>query len=385
MHMDPLMPHIAGAALAIVVIGLVLRRFGQPLVVAYLLAGVALGPQGIGLVDGGPVFERMGAFGVLLLLFFAGMEISPRALIQRWRVAVLGTGLQIGISIGCVALVGAALDWGANRVVLLGCVISLSSTAVVLKVLRQGRDVDEEVGRDVVAVLLAQDLAVVPMLIGIGLLAGTGPGAEQIVLQVLGAIGAAALIWWVARRERFELPFVRALDGDPELQVFVALLVCSGFAVVASLLHLSAALGTFLAGIVVGAAQETRRFHEHLKPFEVVFVAIFFVSVGLLIDLDFMRDEWVLVLGLVLVVLAANTGINAFVLRLLGRSWRQGLVGASFLAQVGEFSFVLALVGHQSGIIGDFGYQTTLAVISVSLLVSPLWIFGVARALRERA
>ena len=384
MHMDPLMPYLVGSILAIVGIGFVLRRFEQPLVVAYLLAGVVIGPHVTGLISHGEVLVRLGELGVLLLLFFVGMEISPRALIERWRVAVIGTAMQIAISVACMLAVGWLLDWDLQRSVLLGFVISLSSTAVVLKLLQQTGDEDPEVAKDVTAVLLAQDLAIVPMMIAINFLHGDTPSAGSLTLQGIGAAAAVVLVAWILRNEVIRLPFGRALVSDPELQVFVALLFCFGFAVVASVLQLSAALGAFLAGIVVGAARETRKFHQHLKPFEVVFVASFFVSIGTLIDLDFLAREWIMITVMVVLAFATNTGINAIVLRLCGCSWRRSLYGASLLAQIGEFSFVLALVGYQSDIIGEFAYQATLSVISLSLLVSPAWIAVMKRATHWR-
>lgn len=163
------------------------------------------------------------------------------------------------------------------------------------------------------------------------------------------------------------------------MQVFVALLFCFGFALIASWLQLSAALGAFLAGLLIGAAKATRRFHEHLKPFEVVFVAIFFVSIGMLIDLGFLAEQWRKVVALVALVLVVNTLINAIVLRGLGGTWRRSLYAASLLAQVGEFSFVLAIVGYETHIIGEYAYQTTISVISLSLLLSPAWIAGMKR------
>ena len=217
------------------------------------------------------------------------------------------------------------------------------------------------------------------MMVTLGFLGGETVEGSTLALQGLGALVAGLVVVWVCRNETVRLPFAGALRGDSELQVFVALLFCFGFAMVASLLHVSAALGAFLAGLVVGAAKETRPFHEHLKPFEVVFVASFFVSIGVLIDLAFLREHWALVAGLVLVVLVTNTGINAAVLRLLGGTWRTSLYAASLLAQIGEFSFVLALVGNRSEIIGSFGYQMTLSTISLSLLASPFWIAAVRR------
>ena len=375
MHMDPVMPYLTGAILAIVALGLVLRRLKQPLIVGYLLAGVALGPHGLDFFSDPAFLNRVGAFGVLLLLFFVGMEVQPSALISRWRIAVIGTSLQILFSVACVAGLGLFLDWPLPRIVLLGFVISLSSTAVVLRLLKERAADSPGVARDVTAVLLAQDLAVIPMIIVIGVFRGDAVSIWVVSAQAVAGLALMLFVLWVCRKDSLGLHLNRrALMDDEELQVFVSLFFLFAFAMIASLLNLSAALGAFTAGILVGAAKETHSFHEHLKSFEVVFVAAFFCSVGALIDVGFITEHWLSLGGLVLLVLLTNTLINAVVLRLLRTSWRDSLYAGSFLAQVGEFSFVLALMGYEAKIVGVFGYQMTLALISLSLLLSPAWI-----------
>jgi CPA2 family monovalent cation:H+ antiporter-2 len=156
--------------------------------------------------------------------------------------------------------------------------------------------------------------------------------------------------------------------------VFTALVLCFGLALITALLGLSTALGAFVAGILVGAAPDTEWVKQTLAPFRVVFVALFFVSVGMLVDLGFVRDEWPVVLLLVALVVVTKTLINAGVLRLLRDPWRQSFYAGALLAQIGEFSFVLAAVGLQAGLLEAFGYQLAVAVISLSLLASPPWI-----------
>ena len=158
MHLDPMMPYAVGAILAILVLGLLLRSIKQPHVVGYLIAGVILGPHGIALVQDEVTLGRLGAVGVVLLLFFIGMEASPRKLLENWKVALIGTLLQVIISIGCVWPLGVYLDWPLERIVLIGFVISLSSTAVVLKLLQDWKEFDTKVGQNVLAILLAQEL-----------------------------------------------------------------------------------------------------------------------------------------------------------------------------------------------------------------------------------
>lgn len=383
MHLNPIMPLLAGVALAILLIGLISRRLQQPYVVGYLLAGIMLGPYGFALITDEHVLSELGAIGVVLLLFFIGMEISPQRLMANWKVAVLGTLMQILISVGCIWLLGIWLQWPLPRIILLGFVISLSSTAVVLKLLQEWGELDTDVGQDVLGILLMQDLAIVPMLIVIGTLGGSVPSPMEIAWQIVGAVLLALLLLWILKSDRVSLPFSNALEGDSEIQVFAALVICFGLALITGLLGLSTALGAFVAGILVRAAREIRSAHRSLEPFRVVFVALFFVSVGMLVDLRFVQTYWLQTLLLVLAVLLTNTFINAAILRLLGDPWTPSLYAGAILAQIGEFSFVLAAVGKQAQIITAFAYQETLAVIVITLLLSPAWI-GLVKGLTRR-
>lgn len=379
MHMDPIMPALVGSLFGILLVGLVLHRLRQPTVVGYLLAGVLLGPSGLSWITDTITLSRIGALGVVLLLFFVGMEVSLPRLLDNWRVCILGTFFQILVSVTCVWVVGAWFDWPLERIVLLGFVISLSSTAVVVKILEDVGELENQVSRNVVGILLTQDLAFIPMLITIGFLSGAGVRLGQVGLQVCGAAGILFLVIFLIRRPSVKLPFGRTLRNNHEMQVFAALILCLGISLVTALTGLSAALGAFVAGIVVATARETRWVHESLHPFRVVFVALFFVSVGMLLDLRFLRDHWIEIGLLVSVVFLVNTLINMFVLRFLGSSWPDSLYAGALLSQIGEFSFVLATVGYQTKIITEFGYQMTMATIVLTLLLTAFWAFPIRR------
>ncbi len=379
MHIDPLLPTLVGLVLSILLLGLLLKWIRQPEIIGYLLAGVAVGPHGLGIVGNSAVVEHMGAMGVTLLMFFIGMEVSPRKLVQGWRVAIIGTLLQILVSVGLVWAIGALFHWSTARIVLLGFVISLSSTAVVLKLLKDRNELDSPVGQDVLLILLAQDMAVVPMLILLGLLGGQTPESVTLAKQMVGALLFVGLGIWLARREGIHLPFARQLRGDHELQVFAALLACFGLAFISGLLELSTALGAFVGGMLVATARETDWVKHSLEPFRTLFVAVFFVSVGLMVDLSFIASHWLQIGLLVLTVLITNTFINALALRSLSLSWRRSLMAGAMLAQIGEFSFVLAAAGRQAAIITNYAYQTTIAVIAISLILSAPWIALVRR------
>ncbi|MDY6829258.1 MAG: cation:proton antiporter [Pseudomonadota bacterium] len=384
MHVDPIMPILVATVLGILLVGVVAQRLRQPNVIGYLIAGIVLGPHTLQVVSDPQVPERMGAIGVVLLLFFVGMEVSPRKLLSGWTVSVFGTALQIGGSVLAVWLLGLALGWSLSTVVLFGFIVSLSSTAVVLPILQQRNELDTPLGQQVLGVLLVQDLALVPMLILLGALGGEEVHSATLVLQLTGAALIAALITWMFLRERIHIPLPGWIRRDPEMQVFAALVLALGLSLLTGLLQLSTALGAFTAGMLIASAQETDWVHRHLEPFRVVFVAAFFVSIGMLVNPLFLWQNLVQILLLVVAVLLTNTLLNALIFRMLGSDWTQSMYVAALLAQIGEFSFVLAALGFTAGMIDDQGYQLAVAVIALSLLLSPAWIQSVQRHSKRR-
>jgi CPA2 family monovalent cation:H+ antiporter-2 len=383
MHLDPIMLNVVGATLVILFTGWMVRILNQPHVMGYLLAGVIIGPFGLGLLHDQALLARLGEFGVVLLLFFAGMEISPRQLASRWRIAFLGTLIQICASVGVIWLIGQALDWPTSRIILLGFVVSLSSTAVVINYLREIREIDTKIGQDVLAVLLAQDVAMIPMLIILGILGGGAVDSNTLTLQTIGAVLILGLMAWVSIYTRIRLPLGRLIRQDHELQIFTAFSMCLGLALITGLFGLSTALGAFVAGMLVGAARETGWVHKRLEPFRVVFVAVFFVSIGLLVDIAFLVEHFMIVITLLVAVFITNACINATIFRILGDSLRNSIYAGVILAQIGEFSFVLAAVGYQSKLISEYGYQVSVAVIALSLLLSPTLI-SITRRVQRR-
>ena len=381
MHLDPLLPIVVAIIGVIFMIGLILHLVKQPQVIGYILAGVAIGPFGLAIFTDIDFASRIGSFGVVLLLFFVGMEVAPRQLLAGWRIAVIGTLIQVILSIFLILPLGLFLEWPVERVVLLGFVVSLSSTTVIIKLLRDSGELEQKQGQDILGILLVQDLIIIPMLIIIGLFGGTTPSWQDLSIQLIGAAIIITMLAWALSKETFHLPFASLLKGDKELQVFSALLICLGLSLLTGLANLSTALGAFAAGIMVTAAKETQWVHHSLEPFRVIFVALFFVSVGLLVDVTFIASHLLQLMLLVAVVLVGNTVLNGVILRLLGYKWRESLYAGSILAQIGEFSFVLAAVGLSSHIITDIAYQYTIAVIALSLLVSPFWIWLARRIL----
>lgn len=374
MHMDPIMPVLVGCITAILVIAIGMHTLKQPHVIAYLIAGILLGPSVLGLVTDQHTLNRLGDFGVIMLMFFIGMEVSPKKLFGSWRIALIGTFLQVAVSVLIMKVLGYFFDWPNIFCILLGFIISLSSTAVVLNILQSRKELDTTHGQNALTVLLAQDIAVIPMLIVIGLLGGDQVSSSVAIMQIIGGILLLGLCAFIVIKPDFKIPWIgEAVREDHDLQVFGALLLCFGLALFSGLFSLSSALGAFIAGMVVATANEAEWVHHSLESFKTVFVALFFVSVGMLVDISFILPHWLEIIGLTLLVLILNTFINGAVFRLFGDNWGNSLFTGAILAQVGEFSFVLAAVGMSSSILTHDDYQVIVAVIVLSLLLSPFW------------
>lgn len=367
--------------LGIIIIGLgtLLRYFKQPYIIAYILAGVLLGEHGFSIITDREVIDVMGELGLILLLFFIGMEISLPDLLKNWKVPLFGTSLQIFTSVALAGLIGYWLGWDMPRIIIIGFIISLSSSAVVIKLLQDSGESQSDTGQDVISILLMQDILIVPMLIATSYLGGQSPTSQEILLQLVGGALIIGGLVYILKKKHIRLPFSKAIEDDHELQVFAGFITCFGFALVTAFFGLSAALGAFVGGLFVHAARSTEWLHDSLHSFRVVFVALFFVSIGMMIDLHFLWENWTTVGLVILAVYLSNHFINAGVLRLFGENWKLSLYGGALLAQIGELSFVLSASASQAGIITDFVYQLTIIVISLTLLISPFWIAGTKR------
>ena len=254
--LDPFTPVIVTITFAIFLLSFFLKIFKMPSVITYIIAGVILGPGVLGLINDFDMISTLGTLGVVLLLFFIGMEISVKNLMKNWKVALYGTTFQILLSVGVMLLMGYFLDWPYQRGILLGFVISLSSTAVILKILKNNDEMKSREGQNVVSVLLMQDIIIIPMIIILGYIGGDSHSVTEIYKQIFGALLLILIVVWVVKKKEFDLPFMDKINGDRELQVFIALLVCFGLSFIASLFGLSSALGAFVAGIVISSARE---------------------------------------------------------------------------------------------------------------------------------
>jgi len=363
----------------IILVSIILKLFKQPYVIAYLLAGVLLGVLGI--ISDKNQLSLLGELGILLLMFFIGMEISLPRLISKWGVAILGTFFQILLSVGAMYLLGHFLNWSLEKSLLIGFIISLSSTAVIIKILEELSELHTKIGQNILGILIVQDVAVVPMMILVGSFTGTEVSLIDLGVKIVGAVLITVGLYLIVTK-KIKIPLPKKLINNRELQVFTSLLVCFGLASITSVFGLSAALGAFFAGIIVSSYRGTEWAQESLHPFKVVFVALFFVYVGLMIDISFVKENWKLIFGLVLFVFLINTLINSLILKFLGSKTKESIYAGSLLAQVGEFSFLIGAAGLASGLIQSTEYSLIISVISLSLLFSPFWINLVKRIIK---
>ncbi|MDY6969636.1 MAG: cation:proton antiporter, partial [Spirochaetota bacterium] len=312
MSLDPLLPVLTASILIIVVIGILLRAFNQPYVIGYIIAGLIIGPYGLGIIEDKAILKHLGAIGVDFLLFYIGMEVSPRQLINNWRVSILGTTFQIIISVLLIYLIGIYFSWDIKRIILIGFVISLSSTAVIIKILQEWDELNTPVGQNALGVLLAQDIAIVPMLILINYI-GSRRSVDytEIILQIIGAVIVFGIIAVLFIFKNIRLPYAKYIKRDHELQVFTSLFIFLGLALLTALLSLSTALGAFIAGMFIASVKETEWVHASLNSFKVVFLALFFTSIGMMINLSFLINNVAIISMLLTIIFFGNTFVNA--------------------------------------------------------------------------
>jgi monovalent cation:H+ antiporter-2, CPA2 family len=359
-----------------VVSGLLLAALRQPPLVGYIIAGAIFGPSGLGLITDRTIIDIFAALGVLVLLFVVGTHLSLRAFKNIYRTAIGATLIQIVVSVLLMLLLAQLFGWQYQRAIFYGFCLALSSTAVGIKILEDIGELRTETGRCAVGVLIAQDLAVVPMLIIIvGLSSEAGVDLGPLLLKLLVAVAVlAALIWWLSRRQRVHLPFRGLLVRYADLAPVAALALCVIGAALSNALELSASLGASIAGLYVGNTTERALMVRAMEPIQSLLVMMFFLSIGLLLDLKFVSTHLGTVLLLIGFVFLLNSGINVLALRAVGEHWRIAFVAGFALAQVGEFAFVLSQTAVSNRLIGEEAQRVVVAVIAMTMMISPLWL-----------
>ena len=368
---------IAIVAVAAMVCGMAMVRLRQPAIIGYIFAGLILGPNGLSLVENRETIDLLAQLGVIMLLFFIGMELSLRSFRTIWKVAIISALAQIGLSVGALYILGGLFDWPVEWAILFGFCLALSSTAVAVKVLEETGELRNNTGRLTVGILIAQDLAVAPMLVVISNMSAQNEGGMiHMIVEVSLSIGILlAIILFLTRRSKVNLPFHKIVSPNSDLKPLAALTFCFGFATIAGIIGLSPAFGAFLAGLIVGNSAQRQEVHENAGPIQAILIMVFFLSIGLLIDLPFVWENIWLILGLLLFVIIFKTALNVLILRLQGQSWQTAFSVSLVIGQLGEFSFVMAaLLGMRFSVVtslpvsipvigdGDTGYGNAMNV-----------------------
>jgi CPA2 family monovalent cation:H+ antiporter-2 len=361
---------------ASVLIIYVSHKLKLPSVVGFLLTGVLIGPGGLSLVRNVGTVRILAEIGVVMLLFTIGLEFEPARLKRIRRNFLWGGSLQVGLTIAvCVALLSGVMGRSFREALFFGFLISLSSTAVVLKILGDRGETDSPQGRISLGILIFQDLAMVPMIALVPVLANAGT-VSAVAIAVRFALSAAAVAG-VFVLARFLMPFVLNVvvrTRVREVFLIATLFLCLGMALLTSSLGLSLALGAFLAGVLLAESAYSHQVVSDILPFKDVFNSLFFIAVGMLLNLRAVGRFLPLVLVLVAAVLIVKTLAVVMTVGILGYGPRVAVVTGLALAQIGEFSFVLAGVGRANGFLAGDIFQAFIASSILTILATPFFI-----------
>jgi monovalent cation:H+ antiporter-2, CPA2 family len=358
-------------------VNLVFTRIKIPTVVGYLMTGIIAGPHLLSLVKGEHEIEILAEIGVILLLFTIGMEFSLKHLLKIRRIVFFGGLFQVLITAAVFYVVARFyhLDWQTG--IFIGFLTALSSSALVLKLLQERSELTSNYGRTVLGILIFQDLMLVPLLLFTNLFGTQEINLSQELLVL--AMKAVFILGFVYAGNKWLLPkllHLIAMTKNQELFMMSVFLICLAIALLTYQLGMSLAFGAFLAGLMISESPYSHNAFSNLIPFKDTFTSFFFVSIGMLLDLNFVADNYSLILLSVVLVILLKALIAGGTGFLLGHTFR-GLILVGFaLSQVGEFSFILAKIGLEKSILNEYYYQLFLAVAVITMALTPFIMKG---------
>jgi monovalent cation:H+ antiporter-2, CPA2 family len=351
--------------------GLLAWRLRQPVLIGYVLAGLILSPLTPGPhVHDVRVFETLAEIGVILLMFSVGIEFSiPEMLKVKW-VALLGAPLGISLSIAIGAGVSALLGWPILQGVAVGCIISVASTMVMMRILMDRGELSSESGRVMITLTLVEDLAVVILTILLPSLNSSEAGFLSIAWRICRAL--LLLVPILIAGWKFVPRLLSKVERtcNDEISLLLALTICLVVAAVTEFIGLSLALGAFLGGLLLGSSSFVHKLEKQTLPLRDAFVALFFVTIGMLIDPRTWLSSWYLVALLVALVTFGKFLVWSTISRIFGYSWETSKRVGIGLTQIGEFSFILAQVSLNAGLISREIYDATLIASLITILAN---------------
>lgn len=361
-------------ALSIVVIFL-FHRIKVPAIIGFLLTGILAGPDGFRLISSQHDIEILAEIGVILLLFAIGIEFSIKKLLEIKKTVLLGGSLQVVITGLLVMLIVSRLGLPLTESVFIGFLVALSSTAIVLKIMQEKGEIVTLHGKIALGILIFQDIIIVPMILITPLMAGTGGNiGMELLYMILKMLGLGVFMFafgkWVVPKILFQIAKTQSRE------LFLLTIIVLGFAValLTSAIGLSLALGAFIGGLIISESEYSEQAFGNIIPFRDVFTSFFFVSVGLLLDLDFILEQPLLVISVTIAVLLLKVLVSGFVAFVLGYPFRTTVLVGLTLSQIGEFSFILSKIGIDAGIFSMESYQVFLAVTVITIALTPFII-----------
>jgi monovalent cation:H+ antiporter-2, CPA2 family len=356
-----------------VVVVVVFRQLSMPAILGYLLVGALVGPNALGIVPDTEDQRYLAEFGVVFLMFSVGLEFSLPQLMAMRRTVFLFGGAQVAaiVALGVGGAMLAGESWRAGLV--LGGVVAMSSTAIISKMLSERMQLHSPHGRQIMGVLLFQDLAVIPLLVLIPALVLPGEQiANAIGIALLKAAVVLAIVLFLGQRLMRPLFNLVARQKSSELFVLLVLLVTLGLAWVTEIAGLSLALGAFLAGMLISETEYRYQVEDYIKPFRDVLLGLFFVTIGMLLDVRALAQHFLVVAALFALMLAVKFGVIFALARALGNEKPTALRAAMALAPAGEFGFVLLALAKRHEALAPATLQIVLAASLLSMLATPL-------------
>lgn len=363
---------LLGFSVAIVFL---LQRLKLPSIIGFLLTGVIIGPFGLSLIDAVEEVEILSEIGVILLLFVIGMELSIKQLASIKKTVFIGGFLQVGLTVGISSLVYNLMGASWSEAVFVGFLFSLSSTAIVLKTLQERKEIAAPHGRNALAILIFQDIIVVPMMLITPLLAGASDNLAMSVVQlVLKSAVVLAITLISAKYIVPKMLHAVALTNSKELFLLVTIALCFAVAFLTSEIGLSLALGAFIAGLIISESEYSHQATSIILPFRELFTSFFFVSVGMLLQLGFLIQHLPVILFFVLVVFLVKSFLAAIAVAVLRYPIRTVLLTGLSLFQVGEFAFILSKVGIEYNLLTEETNQYFLSISIITMILTPFVI-----------
>lgn len=369
---------IFGCSIAVI---LLLKRMKLPPILGFIATGILIGPAGLGWIHDKSEIDILAELGVALLLFTVGLEFSLDDLLKIKKQALFGGTLQVFLTVLAGFFVGLALNWPVYRSLYFGCIVSLSSTAVVLTALQNQKRSDSIPGRVSTAVLILQDLMLIPIILLLKIFAQPDMINRSGTLITSSVFNLLLLIFLVFFVRGYIISyFLRYVSSLRSREVFVITIVfiALGMAWLTNYMELSFPLGAFLGGLMIGSTPYRHQAMSDISPFKHAFNSLFFVSIGMLVQPEYLHGSWTMIILLVIAIPLLKTVITSFIMFILSLPLKTAVTIGLFLGQIGEFSFLLAYMGVSQGIIQTEFYQLMIAVAVTGMMLTPMMIYSSA-------